>query len=107
MRPAQIGVIHDIDVTRFRRCGFAAGDAGNQGAGGELHHADEDRQPLGPLCDQAAIRGGIDPVGAVIGFGNYGGKGGAREGQVHLVADLLQTGLDHGEGDGIKHGTPL
>src|SRR5262249_41648785 len=43
---------------------------------------------------------------AVVGFGDHRREGGARKGNVHLVAHLAQGRLDHGQGEGIEaHGS--
>ncbi len=91
------------DVAGFRRRRQTLADPLKDGAGRELHDADKDRQALGALRDQAAVHGRIDPVRAVVGLGDDGGEGGAREGEVHLVADLLKARLDHGQCDGVDH----
>ncbi len=59
-------------------------------------------RPADALRDQRAVVGGIDAVGAVVGLGDHRREGGAGKGEVHLVADLLQAGLDDGEGDGVE-----
>ena len=53
--------------------------------------------------DQAAVFGAVDAVRPVVGLCDHRAEGGAAEGQVHLVADLLQTRLfERG-----KHGVEL
>ena len=103
MRAAKVGVVDDVDVARFGGQGLPAGDAFDQMAGGELHGAHEDGQAARSLGDERSVGGGIDAVGTVVRLGYHGREGGAREGQVHLVADLLQSGLNDGEGDGVDH----
>ena len=101
VRPAQIGVVDDVDVARFRRGDGPFADQPDQVAGGMLHGADEDRKAAFALRDECAVLGGVDAVGAVVSLGDHGREGGTREGQVHLVADLLQAGLDDGEGQRV------
>ena len=95
---AEVGVVDDVDVAGLGRQGLAGGDALDDVAGRELHGADEDRKPAGSLGDQRAVAGGVDAVGAVVGLGDDRREGGAGEGEVHLVADLLQAGLDRRRG---------
>ena len=63
----------------------------------ELHRADEHRQAEFALRDQLAGVAVIDAVGAVEGLGDHRPEGRAHEREVHLVADLLQAGLDDRE----------
>ena len=59
-------------------------------------------RPREPWAISAPSVGGVDAVGAVVGLGDHRREGGAGEGEVHLVADLLQAGLDDAEGDGVE-----
>ena len=68
---------------------------------GELHRADEDRQPELALGDQLAAVAVVDAVGAVERLGDHRAEGAAHERQVHLVADLHQAVLQDGQGDGV------
>ena len=79
----------------------------DQFGGGILHRPDKDRQAAGTLGDQRAVSGGIDSVRPVIRLGDDGREGGAGEAQIHLVAGLLEPGLDDAERNGIKaHDAP-
>ncbi len=99
MGAAEIGVVDDEDIAwvhrprpldhRLRR---------------ELHGADENRQAEIALGDELAGIAVIDAVGAVERLGDHRAEGGAHEGEVHLVANLLQPVLDHGEGNGVEGG---
>ncbi len=93
---AQIGVVGDEHVARAHVL-----DPCNQLPRTELHGADEDRQAEVALGDQIARVLVIDAVRTVERLGDHGAEGGADEGQVHLVADLDQAALNHGQGDGI------
>ncbi len=104
---AQIGIVDDVDVAGRGLGGPALADHLDQRGGRILHGADEDRQAPGALRDQRAVLRRIDPVRAVVRLGDHRREGGAREGQVHLVADLLQAGLDDRQGDRVEaHGAP-
>ena len=63
-------------------------------------------RPSSPWAISAPSTAAIDAVGAVVGLGDHRREGRAQEGQVHLVADLLQAVLDDGEGDGIDASSP-
>src|SRR5690606_17795833 len=76
----------------------------DHGPGRILHDAYEYRQSLVALSDQRTVVGRINAVGAVIGFGDYRREGGAGEGEVHLVAGLLQRCLYDGKGKRIQGG---
>ena len=102
MRAAEIRVVDDVDVAGLRRARPALADQADQLRRRVLHRADEDRQAVLALRDERAGVGGVDAVRAVVGLGDDGGEGGAREGEVHLVADLLQAGLHHREGQGVQ-----
>ena len=105
MGAAEVGVVDDVDVAGVGGEGLALGDALDEDAGRELHGADEDRKSAESLGNQRAVEGGVDAVGAVVGLGDHRREGGAGEGEVHLVADLLQAGLDDAEGDRVEgHG---
>ena len=106
MGAAKIGIIDDVDIARFRRYGDPGLDALDDRPGGELHHTDKHRQAFGALRDQAAIGGVIDAVGSVIRLGDDRREGGAGEGQVHLITNLLQPGLNDRQSDRVKHGAP-
>ncbi len=101
---AEIGVVDDVDVAGLGPAGLALGDEADDVAGRVLHRADEDRQAELALGDQRAGVAVVDAVGAVVGLGDDRREGRAREGDVHLVADLLQAGLDDGEGQGVDGG---
>ena len=62
------------------------------------------RRPAGRTRpgDQRAVVRVVDAGRAVVGLGDDRREGGAREGEVHLVADLLQAGLDDRKGDGVE-----
>ena len=108
VRAAEIGIVDDVDVAGLRRAGFALADQSDQLGGGILHGADEHRQPQLALADQRTRRLVVDAGGAVVGLGDDRREGRAREGDVHLVADLAERGLDHGQRDGVDgaHGPP-
>ena len=107
MRPAQIGIIHDIDVIRFWRGDRAVCDHFDQCARRILHGADKNRQSANALRDQRTILCTVNPVRAVIRLGDHGRKSSAGKAQVHLIADLLQSSLDDRKGDGIDgHAAP-
>ena len=101
VRAAEVGVVDDVDVAGRRRAGLALADQADQLGGGVLHGADEHRQAQLALADQRAGVAVVDARGAVVGLGDHRREGGAREGEVHLVADLLQARLDHGKGERI------
>ena len=94
---AEVGVVDGEDVALAD-----GGLRGDQVLGGELHGADEDRQPQLALRDQLAVLLRIDAVGAVEPFRDDRAEGRAHEGEVHLVAHLLQAALHHAEGDGVE-----
>ncbi|OIQ65080.1 hypothetical protein GALL_533630 [mine drainage metagenome] len=104
MRAAQIGVVDDVDITELRRRRHPRRDALDQHPRRILHGADKHRQAPRALRDQRAILGGIDAVRAVVRLGNHRREGRARKRQVHLVADLLQPGLNDGQRNRINHG---
>ena len=107
MRAAEIGVVDDVDVAFLRRQAASVSDHLDDCLRRILHDADEDRQALRPLRDQRTVYGRVDAVGAVVRLGYDRREGGSAEGQVHLVAGLLERGLDDGEGDGVEgHGLP-
>ena len=107
MRAAKIGIVDDIDVTRVRGCRRALADQPDQLGSGILHGADKDRQTAGTLRDQRAVRSAIDAVRTVIRLGDHRREGGAGETQIHLVAGLLQPGLDDAKGDRVEtHDAP-
>ena len=64
-------------------------------------------KPQLALRDQLAVLPGVDAVRAVEPLRDYGAEGRANEGEVHLVADLLQAALHHAEGDGVERAHPL
>ena len=109
VRAAEVGVIHDEDVTRIDRP-LVVPHALDHRPGGKLHRADKNGQAELALGDQRAVFLGVDAVGAVHRLRDHGREGCAAEGEVHLVADLLQAVLDHGKRDGIDcylgHGSP-
>ena len=94
---AEVGVVDGEDVALAH-----GGLGGDQVLGRELHRADEDRQPQLALGDELAVLPGIDAVGAVEALRDDRAEGRADEGEVHLVADLLQAALHHAESDGIE-----
>ena len=102
MGAAKIGIIDDIDVARVRGGRASLADQPDQLGCRILHGADKDRQAARPLRDQRPVIGGVNPVRPVIRLGDHRRKGGAREAEVHFVADLLQSGLNDAEGDRIK-----
>src|SRR5690606_29056630 len=104
VRAAKIGVVDDIDVVFFRRLAAAVPDHFDHGAGRILHDADEYRQSLVALGDQRTVVCRIHAIVAVIGFVDYRREGGAGEGEVHLVARLLQCCLYDGKGKRIQGG---
>ena len=73
------------------------------GLGGVAHRADEDRQPLLAHRHGLAVHV-IDAVAAVPRLGDDRAEGGAEQGRVHLVDELLQPAADDGEGHGIETG---
>ena len=94
---AEVGVVDGEDVALVH-----GGLGGDQVLGRELHRADEDRQPQLALGDELAVLARVDAVGAVEALRDDGTEGRADEGEVHLVADLLQAALHHAESDGIE-----
>ena len=108
VRAAEIGIVDDIDVAGLGRPRLAFADQADQLARGILHGADEDRQAELALADQRAGVLVVDARGAVVGLGDHGREGRAREGDVHLVADLAEARLDHGECERVDraHGSP-
>ncbi len=66
----------------------------DHGLGRELHGADEHRKTKLALCNQRAIDGVVNAVGAIHALGDHRRKGRADERQIHLVADLDQPILD-------------
>ena len=104
VRAAEIGIVDDIDVALLRRQAASVADHLDDGAGGILHDADEDRQALVALRDQRAVFGRVDAVGAVVRLGDHRREGCTGESEIHLVAGLLQGGLDDGEGEGVEDG---
>jgi hypothetical protein len=101
VRAAEVGIVDDVDVAGLGRTGLALADQPDQLGGGILHGADEHRQAQLALADERAGVAVVDARGAVVGLGDHRGEGRAREREVHLVADLLQAGLDHRKGEGI------
>ena len=99
---AEVRVVDREDVALAHR-----GPGGDQVLGRELHGADEDRQTQLALRDQLAVLLGVDAVGAIQPLRDDRAEGRADEGEVHLVADLLQAALHHAEGDGIELAHPL
>ena len=96
---AEIGVVDDVEIARREVAG-----ALDHRLGAELHGPDEDRQTQLALRDQLAGGGVVDAVGAIERLRDHRAEGGAHEGEVHLVAHLLQTVLDDREGDRIESG---
>src|SRR5581483_8592243 len=76
------------------RAGLVLADKPDQLAGRGLHGADEHRQAVLALRNQRAVMAVVDAIGAIIGLADHRREGSARERDVHLVADLLQAGLD-------------
>ena len=70
----------------------------------ELHGADKHRKPQFPLGNQFPAVLFVNPVRTVQGLGNDRTESGADKGQVHLIADLLQSALNDSEGDRVKSG---
>ena len=99
---AKIGVVEDEHVARVQRDRVAL-DPLDHRSHRELHGADEHRQSQLALRDQRAILCGVDAVRAVKRLGNHRRERRAHERQIHLVADLVEAVLDHGEGDGVEH----
>ena len=87
--------------------GLALADQADEIARSSLHGADEHRQPKFALRDQRAGVAVVDAVGAVVGLRDDGRERRAREGDVHLVADLPQARLDDGEREGIDGGSAV
>ena len=108
VRAAEVGIVDDVDVAGLGRAGLALADQADQLARRILHGADEHRQAQLALADQRAGRPVVDARRAVVGLGDDGREGRAREGDVHLVADLAERGLDHGQRDGVDgaHAAP-
>ena len=94
---AEVGVVDGEDVALAH-----GGLGGDQVLGGELHRADEDRQPQLALGDQLAVLLGVDAVRTVEALRDDRAESRADEGEVHFVADLLQAALHHAEGDGVE-----
>ena len=96
---AQVGVVDDVEIARREVAG-----ALDHRLGAELHGADEDRQAELALRDELSGGGVVDAVGAVQRLRDHRAERRAHEGQVHLVAHLLQAVLDDREGDRIEAG---
>ncbi len=103
VRAAQIGIVHDEDVAFVERCPLLL-HALDDRLRGKLHRSHEDRQAEFALGDQLAGIAMVDAVRSVQRFGDHRRERGAHEGQVHLIADLLQPVLDHHQRDGIDVG---
>ena len=101
VRAAEVGIVDDVDVAGLGRAGLALADQADDLARRILHGADEHRQPELALADQRAGLLVVDAGRAVVGLGDHRREGRAREGDVHLVADLAEAGLDHRQRDGI------
>src|SRR6185437_16324206 len=65
---------------------------------------DEDRQAEIALGDELAGVAVIDAVRAIERLGDDRAEGGAHEGEIHLVADLLQAVLNDRQGDRVEGG---
>ena len=63
----------------------------------ERHRADEDRQARGALHQGRAGLGVIEAVAGVVRLGDDRIEGRAVERRVHLVGDLHQAAVEHGE----------
>ena len=103
MGAAEVGIVADVDVARLQIAG-----ALDEGPGRVLHGADENRQAKLALGDQRPVIAMVDAVGPVHRLGDHRAEGRALEGQVHFVADLVQTVLHHGQGDMVqclRHGS--
>ena len=104
VRATQIGVVDDVDVIRLGRGHLPLADQPDDLGGGILHCADEHRQAKFALRDQRAVVGRIDARRAVIGLRDHRRKRRAREGNVHLVANLREAGLNHRDGKPVGFG---
>ena len=102
MRAAEIWIVDDVDVAVLRRQAAAGGDHLDDRPRRMLHDADEYGQALAALGDQRAVDGRIDAVRTIVGLGDDRREGCAREGQVHLVAGLLECGLNDRKRDGVE-----
>ena len=100
VRAAEVRVVDDEDVARLER-DLQALHALDHRLHRELHRADEHRQAELALRDQLAGRQVVDAVGAVERLGDHRAERAAHEGEVHLVADLLQAVLKHAERDRV------
>jgi hypothetical protein len=101
---AEIRVVDDPDVA-FVEAALRLGDL-DEVLDRELHVGEEDRQAVAALGDRFAGDWMKDAVGAVVRLGDDRRERGVDEMEVHLVADLLEAALDHGESDRIHHLAP-
>ena len=102
MRAAEIWIVDDIDVAVLRLQAAACGDHLDDGPCRMLHDPDEYGQAFAALGDKRAVEGRIDAVRTIVGLRDDRREGCPREGQVHLVAGLLECGLNDRKRDGVE-----
>ena len=99
MRAAIVRIVEDEGVAGFEAA--LGGDLRDHGTHREGHGADEDRQALRALHERVAGLRMVQAVAGVARLGDDGVEGAAIERRVHLVGDLLEPALQHGQRHGV------